>query len=114
MVRTLDRKDCAMLHLVLKRKWYDMIERGEKKEEYRSYDVWCKRITKWLHKFNTNPQIQHLVVAFQRGYTKPSMWFDVFCVASEQAIGREETHPEWGEPDTPHYVISLGERVVLE
>ena len=32
------------LHLVLKHKWYDMIARGEKKEEYRSISsFWLKK-----------------------------------------------------------------------
>lgn len=30
-------KDNKTLHLVLKRKWWDMIESGEKKEEYRDF-----------------------------------------------------------------------------
>ena len=29
-------KESETLHLVLKRKWLDMIESGEKKEEYRT------------------------------------------------------------------------------
>ena len=31
----LKRSSCAILPLVLKGKWFDMIERGEKREEYR-------------------------------------------------------------------------------
>lgn len=51
-----------ILHLVLKRKWYDMIASGEKKEEYRATTpYWTKRILEkkdfiWS-------------VAFHRGYT---------------------------------------------
>ncbi len=34
-----------ILHLVLKRRWYEMIERGEKTEEYREIKpYWTKRI----------------------------------------------------------------------
>lgn len=35
-----------ILHLTLKREWFDMIASGEKKEEYRdavNSDFWCKR-----------------------------------------------------------------------
>ena len=38
-------KDNKTLHLVLKRKWWDMIARGEKKEEYREVcEYWETRI----------------------------------------------------------------------
>lgn len=48
------------LHLVLKSKWYDMIDRGEKKEEYReNTSYWMKRIGKI-----------HDVVCFHRGWEK--------------------------------------------
>ena len=107
----LERSRCSVLPLVLKGKWFDMIASGEKREEYRSWDVWCKRISNWLHKFNQNPHVSHLVVAFQRGYRKPSMWFEVSCVVSERV--ERIRHPEWGEPTEPHYVIILGSRVCL-
>ena len=43
----LKRSSCAILPLVLKGKWFDMIERGEKREEYRmATDYWLKRRAK--------------------------------------------------------------------
>ena len=37
-------KEGKTLHLVLKRKWLDMIASGEKREEYRTQsDYWIKR-----------------------------------------------------------------------
>ena len=110
-VTELPRSRCSILPLVLKGKWYDMIASGEKREEYRARGVWNKRITKWLHRFNQTPEITHLVVAFQRGYRKPSMWFEVECVCSEEVIRTK--HPEWGEPAEPHFIIKLGGRVEL-
>ena len=107
----LQRSRCSILPLVLKGKWFDMIASGEKREEYRDLDVWNKRISKWLHRFNKSPEIQYLVVAFQRGYRKPSMWYEVTCVSSEK-VPRVK-HPEWGEPDEPHFVIQLGRRVCI-
>lgn len=107
----LERSRCAVLPLVLKGKWYDMIASGEKREEYRDWGVWCKRVSKWLHRFNQTPRVKHLVVAFQRGYRKPSMWFEVSWVSSEQVL--RARHPEWGEPDVPHFVIRLGRRVCI-
>jgi hypothetical protein len=47
-MRKVSRRDCVILPLVLKKRWYDMIDSGEKKEEYREYkDFWIKRIEKW-------------------------------------------------------------------
>lgn len=38
-------KNQRILHLVLKRKWWDMIESGEKPDEYRDFtDYWIKRL----------------------------------------------------------------------
>ena len=41
----IDEKVNKTLHFVLKRKWWDMIESGDKKEEYRTQsDYWIKRL----------------------------------------------------------------------
>lgn len=110
-MKQLRRRDCAILTLVLKGKWYDMIASGEKREEYRDWNVWNKRVINWLRKFNHQFEIRYLVVAFQRGYRKPSMWFELRWVCSDNV--KRKPHPEWGEPETPHFIISLGERVEL-
>lgn len=53
MVR-LKRNECSVLKLVLKRKWYDMIASGEKKEEYRdSRKHWWTRIGRKTRRFTT-------------------------------------------------------------
>lgn len=109
----LKRSECAILTLVLKGKWFDMIASGEKREEYRDRNVWEKRIINWLRRYNQQCEIRYLVVAFQRGYRKPSMWFELKYVGTENAIRDKHKHPEWGEPKTPHFVISLGERIEL-
>jgi hypothetical protein len=37
--------DMAILHLTLKREWFDQIARGEKKKEFRQYEpYWKKRL----------------------------------------------------------------------
>ena len=88
-----------------------MIASGEKREEYRDQLTWQKKINNWLHRFNQSPGVEHLVVAFQRGYRKPSMWFKVDNVCSDRVL--RTSHPEWGEPTTPHFVIALGDPVTL-
>ncbi len=108
-MRTLRRSECSILPLVLKGKWYDMIASGEKREEYRdAKPYWNKRLCvfKWEEPWNQH----YWVVAFSRGYVKPSMYFLVGNLRPRDWCG----HPEWGEPETPHWVITLGDRVELE
>ena len=114
------RSDCAVLKLVLKRMWYEMIERGEKREEYRAAtDYWLKRLANGdLHPAGTP------VVEFRLGYAKdaPRMAFWVFgqntvSGMKTYALVDDDTdkprHPEWGEPDGAHFVIKLGGRIRL-
>lgn len=106
-MRKLKRSDCAVLHLVLKGKWYDMIASGEKQEEYRlTTPYWRKRIMKWLY----DPREEH-IVAFSRGYRKPDMFF---CAATSWNTYIGGGYRPWGEPETEHYKIHLLERIELE
>lgn len=106
-MRHIKKNKCSVLPLVLKGKWYDMIESGEKTEEYREYKpFWESRIRNW----NTLDKIR--VVAFSRGYKKASMFYTVASVLIAKAAD-DSNHPEWGEPKTLHFVIQLGKRVEL-
>lgn len=114
-MRKFNRKDCSVLPLVLKKRWYDMIDSGVKHEEYREHkDFWIKRIEKWQD--SRIPElIPHLeektdVIAFSCGYKKPDMFF-----VCDKILIKEGTpkHPDWGEPKIKHFVIGLGERVEL-
>ena len=84
------------LHLVLKGKWYDMIDRGEKKEEYReNTSYWMKRIGKL-----------HDAVCFHKGYTNTTMTFAI--EGKSYGYG----NPEWGAPkDRKVLKIQLGKRL---
>jgi hypothetical protein len=106
----------------LKGKWFDMIERGEKREEYRLPTLyWRKRLHNWDRKFteNTSP-----IVEFRRGYAKDAPRMAFWCMGIEtvgglmpyayvDATATKRRYPEWGEPDEPHFVIELGDRVRL-
>ena len=121
------------LYLPLKKEWYEMIERGEKKEEYRLLKpYWEKRLLDYKklvdyyekHKkelvvkrllFPHRPLIENPAAAFSRGYdavrfsygyTNRTMTFE--CKGIEIGTGR----PEWGAPDEPVFIIKLGERIV--
>ncbi len=111
MIRLLQR-ECAVLPLVLKRRWFDMIAAGEKKEEYRSFSAyWDVRLKNWDCK--VSPYIAP-VVEFRCGYSSaaPRMAFWVYGFPVAMMMPYElrygARHPEWGEPEERHFVISLG------
>lgn len=110
-----------ILHLPLKAKWYDMIEIGEKKEEYREIKpYWYSRFVKSINKLqfgvccylNRNLKARHLntcidfvdykYVEFSYGYTKRRMIKEIERISI--GYGR----PEWGaEPNKICFVIKL-------
>ena len=68
-----------ILYLNLKAKWYDMIESGFKKEEYREIkDYWIKRLDNKAYD----------KVCFIYGYTKRKMLFGIKSIMI--GIGNEE------------------------
>lgn len=119
------------LNLVLKHKWYDMIESGEKKEEYREIkQYWVNRLlnvrrdfaydfdaysdcvsmlgTETEHAMNAMDAVyrDYDCVCFHKGYTSTTM---IFAIKSIK-IGQGD--PEWGAPtDREVFVIKLGDRI---
>lgn len=92
-----------VLHLTLKKKWFDMIASGEKTEEYREMKAyWYDRLM-----YDTGEGF-HEVVEFRHGYAKdaPRMRFAIDDIT--ETTGRAE----WGaEPGVEYFVIKLGERI---
>ena len=108
----LERNRCAILSLVLKGKWYDLIASGVKREEYRAAtQYWQKRIENWdlSNKFT--------IIEFRRGYRKdaPRMAFSAMAIIKDRLrwfdMRQADDHPEWGEPRGLHYVLVPGSRV---
>lgn len=109
------------LELVLKPEWYDMIESGEKPEEYREITPhWRVRICRDAHScqmrevckaniychYEGGVPMKRTVVTFHRAYTKTVMKFEIEKVVV--GFGREE----WGaKPGVKYYVIKLGKRI---
>ena len=93
-----------ILDLALKAEWYDLIEKGEKKEEYREIKAyWIKRLT-----ISESPiKFKHFdYVRFRYGYTKRIITFKI----KEIKIGIG--NPTWGgKPNTNVFIIKLGERL---
>lgn len=112
-----------VLDLPLKKEWFEMIERGEKKEEYRTIKpYWCKRLGRcvfemcWIRdsdgQCNFRKSVHNLNrlgythVRFRYGYTKRTMLFTLDSIRI--GIGK----PEWGAPmDKSVFILKLGRRM---
>lgn len=98
-----------MIILPIKRKWYEMILTGEKKEEYREIKPYYKSRFKkvfsmYPYSFIPYGQDVHEVV-FRNGYSKESPSFTALC-SLDIKTGREE----WGaEPGVEYYVLTIKE-----
>jgi len=100
-----------ILHLTLKKKWFDMIASGEKTEEYRELKPywgqrfcshWCK-----AEKVKCDPPFKRFdVIRFQNGYAKDAPTFDIELKEIEINIGIEK----WGAvPHVRYFVLKLGQ-----
>ena len=127
-------KSQRILHLVLIRKWWDMIESGEKKEEYRKIKQhWFDRLidcrcpkssflaTRYFGLDSSTPQINNLeddfdgewlafrkydAVCFHRGYTNVTMLYEFKGTSIGYGISA------WGAPtDEEVFIIKLGKRL---
>ena len=110
-------KDERILHLTLKREWYEMIASGEKREEYRTINkFWHKRLVDHMYipfGMEYAPMafmIPYTHVEFSLGYPKRDDWsrrmlFEVFNISMGKG------NPNWGAPDKDVFKIELGRRV---
>lgn len=96
-----------MLTLPIKKKWYDMIISGEKKEEYRELTQYYKSRFKNLfdmYPYSFIPTGQDVKkIIFRNGYSgnSPS------CVA-EISLDIGTGKPEWGaEPGKDYYILKI-------
>ena len=112
------KKETKTLQLMLRKKWWDMIASGEKKEEYRDLKpYWLKRVCKTVgcrkdcgacqkasySNFSTK---EFEEVCFHLGYTRKTMTFKIDGIV----IGKGRS--EWGAEGGKEYLtIKLGERV---
>ena len=88
-----------ILHLTLKRKWYDMIASGEKTEEYREIKpYWSTRLKDFLVKKPFD------YIIFKNGYGKDAPSMKVELKKIEFGISKLE----WGDKEEKCYVLYLG------
>lgn len=84
-----------ILHLTLKKKWFDMIASGEKREEYREMKpYWHKRLA----------GKEYDTIRFRNGYSKTAPVMTVELIGITQGPGRIE----WGAHGQPVYILRLG------
>lgn len=109
-------KHADTLHLVLKSKWYDMIDSGIKTEEYRQIKpYWMIRL---LDSDYDQPiafdferdegccRGKHDYVCLHKGYTRKIMTFKIINIL----VGHGK--PEWGAPCKKKvFIIKLGSRI---
>ena len=90
-----------ILHLTLKKKWFDMIASGEKPDEYREIKpYWIKRL---LNR-------HYDAVQFRNGYSKKSPVYLCKLNGILQGIG----NVKWGAPEGKNvFILKLGERIEL-
>lgn len=88
-----------MLILPIKKKWFDMILSGEKKEEYREIKpYWTKRFN-----FEKNTLYLQRTVIFKNGYRKDSPQIKCY-VKIKKGYGREELG---AEKNKVYYVLEI-------
>lgn len=102
-----------VLNLTLHYRWFHMIKRGNKPEEYRDIKkYWIQRLT-WheFHKALPEEIAEEMlrkdidIIRFKNGYAKSADTFDIECKGLEIRSGETK----WGaEPGAKYFVIKLG------
>lgn len=109
---TLQQRQDNILHLNLKRKWWEMIASGKKTEEYREIKPYWQRV------FSANIKIKgkyfhpsDVIICFSLGYSKNRSKVWIKCESLTQSKGIAE----WGaEPNEIYYVLKLGDIIRWE
>ncbi len=95
-----------MLTLPIKKKWFDMIRSGEKKEEYREIKpYWTKRFQTIGFLDNYGFAIPHkpTLITLQNGYRKDAPFVRVWVI-----LNVSEGYEKWGaKPGEVYYVLEI-------
>lgn len=92
-----------MLTLPIKKKWFDMILSGEKKEEYREIKpYYTSRFYNLVNIWVDNEQTV-VPILFRNGYSSNSPTIKCMVIIREG-----QGKPEWGaEPNKEYYVLKI-------
>ena len=96
----------VILNLTIKRQWFDMISSDEKHEEYR--DLGNKQVSRAFARYNCDNKSDGVMV-LRNGYSMDSRALAVRILVIEKCMTSRPEHPDWGEPNCPHYSIVLGD-----
>lgn len=89
-----------VIHLTLKKKWFDMILSGEKKEEYREMKpYWNTRLRNKKTYCLRNIDL----IVFKNGYQKNARTISIEC----EKIQMREGKKEWGAEVGQHYFVLI-------
>ena len=94
-----------ILDLVLKHRWYDMIDAGLKREEYREDSAYWRRrllVPQALSSTITPGYRSYTHIRFHRGYTSTTMLWSI------QSMHFGTGRPDWGAPPHRVHIIKLG------
>ena len=110
-----------MLVLPIKKKWFEMIANGEKKEEYREIKPYyehrfvnelIRKSDNYKYRFEAEEDIfrQEYQVLFRNGYKKDSPTIICNCI-----LGLGEGKEEWGaEPKKRYYILKILEIIEIK
>lgn len=102
-----------ILYLPLKKRWFDMIAAGIKKEEYREInEYWTKRLVETTGNLIDDFTFKEFdYVEFTLGYPSTDN-HDARIRFKFDSLKQSTGRTEWGaEPGKEYYVIMIGERV---
>lgn len=98
----------TLLNLTIKRKWFDMILSGDKRDEYREVDN--SQVRNAWEMIALDEYVGYYVMVLRNGYSmgSPALAVQVYDITLRS--GDDSIHPEWGEPtDRYHFAIMLGD-----
>lgn len=92
-----------MLTLPIKKKWFDMILSGKKKEEYREIKQYYTSRFQNLYDDARTAYPKDVEICFRNGYSSNSPSFIAVC-----DIKRGIGNPKWGAtPNTEYYILEI-------
>jgi len=98
-----------MLTLPIKKKWFDMIESGEKKEEYRAASLYYIVRFGFDYCLALQFQTSYQTLRLRNGYSKNSPILEC-AVKIDYGFGK----PEWGAPKDECFIIEIREKFRIQ
>lgn len=101
------------LHLILRKKWFEMILSGKKLADYREIKTYYGKLFACgqIKIGGIYYEADQVVICFHLGYRKSNPIMSLECEGLSIGVGK----PEWGaEPNVPYYRLCLGKILAVE